>query len=219
VLEAIQARLGRPPDDHRNDDRRDGDRPRYRRVSTHPPHRMHGAGQVDRRRGASSLRGVAIEVVLAGRVRGKRRTGPGRHLPGGWSTTTTPINVVLVDHPDGPASSTPGRVEITAPGLRGTWLRSRDSSGRPGSVRWRSGARRDPRRPWVACTCTSTGGGVAGFPTAEVVVSRVGVAAQGTRTPAGVRPGLWPAGAAAPRRPGSEAARPFAGYDAGDASL
>ena len=33
---------------------------------------------------------VATEVLLAGRVRGKRRTGPLRHLPGGWSDVDAP---------------------------------------------------------------------------------------------------------------------------------
>ncbi len=42
-----------------------------------------------------------IRCLTTGRVRGKRRTGPLRYLPGGWSDETLPVHAFAVDHPDG----------------------------------------------------------------------------------------------------------------------
>jgi glyoxylase-like metal-dependent hydrolase (beta-lactamase superfamily II) len=44
---------------------------------------------------------VKIRCLTTGRVRGKRRTGPLRYLPGGWSDETLPVHAFAVDHPDG----------------------------------------------------------------------------------------------------------------------
>ena len=44
---------------------------------------------------------VEIRRVTTGRVRGKRRTGPLRYLPGGWSDETVPVHAFAVEHPDG----------------------------------------------------------------------------------------------------------------------
>ena len=39
--------------------------------------------------------------MTTGRVRGKRRTGLLRYLPGGWSDETVPVHAFAVEHPDG----------------------------------------------------------------------------------------------------------------------
>ena len=39
--------------------------------------------------------------MTTGRVRGKRRMGPLRYLPGGWSDETVPVHAFAVEHPDG----------------------------------------------------------------------------------------------------------------------
>ncbi len=44
---------------------------------------------------------MQIRCLTTGRVRGKRRTGPLRYLPGGWSDETLPVHAFAVDHPDG----------------------------------------------------------------------------------------------------------------------
>jgi glyoxylase-like metal-dependent hydrolase (beta-lactamase superfamily II) len=44
---------------------------------------------------------VQVRCLTTGRVRGKRRTGPLRYLPGGWSDETLPVHAFAVDHPDG----------------------------------------------------------------------------------------------------------------------
>ena len=42
-----------------------------------------------------------IRSLTTGRVRGKRRTGPLRYLPGGWSDDTCPCTRIAVEHPEG----------------------------------------------------------------------------------------------------------------------
>ena len=44
---------------------------------------------------------MQVRCLTTGRVRGKRRTGPLRYLPGGWSDETLPVHAFAVDHPDG----------------------------------------------------------------------------------------------------------------------
>jgi glyoxylase-like metal-dependent hydrolase (beta-lactamase superfamily II) len=44
---------------------------------------------------------VEIRCLTTGRVRGKRRSGPLRYLPGGWSDETLPVHAFAVAHPEG----------------------------------------------------------------------------------------------------------------------
>lgn len=44
---------------------------------------------------------MRIRCVTTGRVRGKRRKGPLRYLPGGWNNETVPVHAFAVEHPDG----------------------------------------------------------------------------------------------------------------------
>ena len=146
---------------------------------------------------------VATEVLLAGRVRGKRRTGPLRHLPGGWSDSTLPVNVVLVDHPGGLCLFDAGPGPIGSPdGLPWhPWLRlARFEPVEPDALTAaleRRGATRDDIR-WVVLSHLHVDhvGGLAGVPAAEVIVSRMEWArAQGLRGRVrGYVPDLWPDG-------------------------
>jgi N-acyl homoserine lactone hydrolase len=44
---------------------------------------------------------MRIRRLTTGHVRGKRRSGPLRYLPGGWSDETLPVHAYAVEHPDG----------------------------------------------------------------------------------------------------------------------
>ncbi len=174
---------------------------------------------------------MAIEVLLAGRVRGKRRTGPLRHLPGGWSDSTLPVHVVLVDHPAGLClfDAGPGAIG-SADGLPWhPWLRLArfepvEPDGVASALGRRGAARADIR--WVVLSHLHVDhvGGLAEAPKADVVVSRVEwERAQGLRGRLhGYVPDLWPKGRVPvlvdPRPP---AIGPFPGsYDVvGDGTL
>ena len=175
---------------------------------------------------------MAIEVLLAGRVRGKRRTGPLRHLPGGWSGSTLPVNVVLVDHPGGLClfDAGPGLPQDLQDRLPWhPWLRlARFEPVEPDALTAaleRRGAGRGDIR-WIVLSHLHVDhvGGLADAPAAVVVVSRVEwQRAQGLRGRLrGYVPDLWPAGRVPdlvdPRPPGLG---PFPGsYDvAGDGTL
>jgi glyoxylase-like metal-dependent hydrolase (beta-lactamase superfamily II) len=175
---------------------------------------------------------VATEVLLAGHVRGKRRTGALRHLPGGWSDTTLPVNVVLVDHPLGLCLFDAGLgTRITRAG--GTpwhpWLRlarfeRAEGDAVAAALEARGAHRRDVRWLVLSHLHVDHVGGVGEFPDAHVVVSRVEWArAQGpVGRLRGYVPDLWPA-ALAPRLVDFQppALGPFSGrYDlAGDGTL
>ena len=64
---------------------------------------------------------MQVRCLTTGRVRGKRRTGPLRYLPGGWSDETLPVHAFAVDHPDGSASSTPARRRGARGGYHPRW--------------------------------------------------------------------------------------------------
>ena len=74
----------------------DGDR-RHRAPRAAPCHR--GRSRAGRPRYAAS--DVEIRRLTTGRVRGKRRTGPLRYLPGGWNEDSLPVHAFAVEHPDG----------------------------------------------------------------------------------------------------------------------
>ncbi len=174
---------------------------------------------------------MAIEVLLAGRVRGKRRTGPLRHFPGGWSASTRPVNVVLIDHPGGlclfDAGPGPRALQDRLPWH--PWLRlARFEPVEPDALRAaleRRGAERGDIR-WIVLSHLHVDhvGELADVPAADVVVSRVEwQRAQGLRGRLrGYVPGLWPAARTPdlvdPRPP---PLGPFSGsYDvAGDGTL
>ena len=147
---------------------------------------------------------MAIDVLLAGRVRGKRRTGSLRHLPGGWSESTLPLNVVLIDHPAGLClfDAGPGARAASPGGLPWhPWLRlARFEVIEPDSLAaalQRRGASRDDIR-WVVLSHLHVDhvGGLTDAPKADVLVSRTEwERAQGLRGRLrGYVPALWPDG-------------------------
>jgi len=147
---------------------------------------------------------VAIEVLLAGRVRGKRRTGPLRHLPGGWSDSTLPVTIVLIDHPGGLClfDAGPGPRVASENGLPWhPWLRlarfEAVEPGEPAAALARRGASPGDIR-WVVLSHLHVDhvGGLASAPRADIVVSRMEWArAEGLRGRLrGYVPDLWPEG-------------------------
>jgi len=175
---------------------------------------------------------MSVEVLAVARVRGKRRGGRLRHLPGGWSESTLPVNVVLVDHPDGLClfDAGPGERAMTPGGLPWhPWLRLSRFEPTPEDEVATALARRGATRAdvrWLVLSHLHVDhvGGVAAYANAEVVVSRgEWERAQGLRGRLrGFVPSLWPSGRAPcivePAAPGLG---PFpAAYDlAGDRTL
>lgn len=147
---------------------------------------------------------MSVEVLVAARVRGKRRRSRLRHLPGGWSDETRPVNVVLVDHPGGlclfdtgpgPASGA-RRLPEWHPWLRLARFEALPTDGVAAALAARGATPRDVR--WVVLSHLHVDhvGAVGRFPAAHVIVSGV----EWTRA-AGVRgrlrgyvPHLWPPG-------------------------
>ncbi len=146
---------------------------------------------------------MAIEVLLGGRVRSRRRTGPLRHLVGGWSEETQPVNVVLVDHPGGLCLFDAGPGRIGEPGALPwhPWLRlARFETVEPDALvaaLERRGATPGDIR-WVVLSHLHVDhvGGLEDVPSAQVVVSRMEWArANGLRGRIrGYVPALWPEG-------------------------
>ena len=147
---------------------------------------------------------MAIEALLAGRVRGKRRTGPLRHLPGGWSDSALPVNIVLIDHPGGLClfDAGPGPRVASENGLPWhPWLRlarfEAVEPGEPAAALARRGASPGDIR-WVVLSHLHVDhvGGLASAPRADIVVSRMEWArAEGLRGRLrGYVPDLWPEG-------------------------
>lgn len=176
---------------------------------------------------------MGVEVIVAARVRGKRRTGPLRHLPGGWSAGTLPVNVALVDHRAGLClfDAGPG-ARVTTPGARvgwHPWLRLARFEATPtdtvADALARHGATRADVR-WLVLSHLHVDhvGGVAEYPGAEVIVSRTewDLAAGLAGRVRGYVPRLWPEGRE-PHMigPDGPALGPFPGtYDvAGDGRL
>jgi N-acyl homoserine lactone hydrolase len=59
-------------------------------------------GPVSPPAGLTAVRAAGVRGFSTGLVRGKRRSrGIRRYLPGGWSERPLPVNVFLVEHPDG----------------------------------------------------------------------------------------------------------------------
>ena len=120
---------------------------------------------------------MQIRRLTTGRVRGERRTGPLRYLPGGWSDETLPVHAYAVDHPDGVCLFDTGQ---TARATRGgyhprwhpyLWLaRFELSSGESVS------SQLDPKTVrWVVLSHLHTDhvGGLPAFAHAEVLVTRI----------------------------------------------
>jgi N-acyl homoserine lactone hydrolase len=120
---------------------------------------------------------VRIRCLTTGRVRGKRRSGPLRYLPGGWSDATLPVHAFAVDHPDGVCLFDTGQtVRATRAGYHQRWhpflwlarfeLGSEDevaSQLDPATVRW----------VVLSHLHTDHVGGLAAFTHAEVLISRI----------------------------------------------
>jgi glyoxylase-like metal-dependent hydrolase (beta-lactamase superfamily II) len=141
-----------------------------------------------------------IRCLTTGRVRGKRRTGPLRYLPGGWSDETLPVHAFAVDHPDGVCLFDTGQTErASRGGYHPRWhpylrlarfeLTPEDevvSQLDPVAVRW----------VVLSHLHTDHGGGLSAFTHAEVLVSRIEwerAAGVGGRL-RGYLPQHWPTG-------------------------
>ena len=148
---------------------------------------------------------MSVEVLVAARVRGKRRESRLRHLPGGWSDETLPVNVVLVDHPSGLCLFDAGPGTATTAGRRlpewHPWLRLARFEATPAdevaaALASRGATPGDVR--WVVLSHLHVDhvGGVVAYPNAEVIVSRAEWArAAGFRGRLrGYVPHLWPPG-------------------------
>jgi N-acyl homoserine lactone hydrolase len=126
---------------------------------------------------------VDVERFSTGRVRPKRASrGPRRHLPGGWSADTLPINVFLVHHTAGLCLFDTGQTaRATEPGYHQRWhpfLRLARYELQPedevGAQLVRRGVEPESVR-WVVLSHLHTDhvGGLGAFPGARVIVSRV----------------------------------------------
>jgi glyoxylase-like metal-dependent hydrolase (beta-lactamase superfamily II) len=143
---------------------------------------------------------VHIRCLTTGRVRGKRRTGPLRYLPGGWNDETLPVNAFAVEHPDGVCLFDTGQ---TAGASRGgyhplwhpyLWLARFELS-----VDDEVASQIDPQTVrWVVLSHLHTDhvGGLPAFTHAEVLVTRIEwERARGVRGRLrGYLPQRWPAG-------------------------
>jgi glyoxylase-like metal-dependent hydrolase (beta-lactamase superfamily II) len=176
---------------------------------------------------------VRVDRFSTGRVRPKRASrGVRRYLGGGWSDRTLPVNVFLVHHPNGLCLFDTGQTaRAAAHGYHQRWhpyLRLARFELRPedeiGAQLVRAGIDpADVRRVVLSHLHTDHVGGVAAFPGAEVIVSRVEWERASGR-PGRLRgyvPQHWP-----PREPtlvdlSGRTVGPFAGsFDlAGDGSL
>jgi glyoxylase-like metal-dependent hydrolase (beta-lactamase superfamily II) len=120
---------------------------------------------------------VNIRRITTGRVRGKRRSGPLRYLPGGWSDETLPVHAYAVEHPLGTCLFDTGQTARAAqPGYHPRWhpfLRlARFELGPEDEV----AAQLAPESVrWVVLSHLHTDhvGGLLAFTHAEVLVSRV----------------------------------------------
>jgi len=120
---------------------------------------------------------VRIRRLTTGRVRGKRRAGPSRYLPGGWSPETLPVHAYAIEHPQGTCLFDTGQTARAAgPGYHPRWhpylrlarfeLGPEDEAAAqipPESVRW----------VVLSHLHTDHVGGLPAFTHAEVLVSRV----------------------------------------------
>jgi glyoxylase-like metal-dependent hydrolase (beta-lactamase superfamily II) len=119
---------------------------------------------------------VDIRRLTTGRVRGKRRSGPLRYLPGGWGEETLPVHAFAVVHPDGVCLFDTGQTAKAAqPGYLPRWhpyLRLARFELEPADDVM---SQVDPRSVrWVVLSHLHTDhvGGLSAFTHAEVLVSR-----------------------------------------------
>jgi glyoxylase-like metal-dependent hydrolase (beta-lactamase superfamily II) len=126
---------------------------------------------------------LAVTCITTGRVRLKRGArGARRYLPGGWRDSTLPVNVFLVEHPDGLCLFDAGQTARAAErGYFPRWYpffrlsrfeldrdeevapQLRASGVDPGEIRW----------VVLSHLHTDHAGGIGDFPHSEVVVSRI----------------------------------------------
>ncbi len=146
---------------------------------------------------------MQIRRLTTGRVRGKRRTGPLRYLPGGWSDETLPVHAFAVEHPEGVCLFDTGQTARAARGgYHPRWhpfLRLARFELEPKDE---VASQLDPRTVrWVVLSHLHTDhvGGLPAFTHATVLVSRVEwERAQGLRGRLrGYIPQHWPHGARA----------------------
>jgi N-acyl homoserine lactone hydrolase len=125
---------------------------------------------------------IRVRGFSTGAVRGKRRRhGPRRYLPGGWSERTLPVNVFVVEHPAGVCLFDAGQTALaTAPGYFPWWypffrLARFELGPQDEAAAQLSQAGIDPAAVrWLVLSHLHTehAGGVGGFPHADVLVSR-----------------------------------------------
>jgi N-acyl homoserine lactone hydrolase len=141
-----------------------------------------------------------IQRLTTGRVRGKRRTGPLRYLPGGWSDGTLPVHAFAVEHPGGVCLFDTGQTAKSARGgYHPRWhpyLRLARFELEPEDE---VAAQLDPSTVrWVVLSHLHTDhiGGLPAFAHADVLVSRVewGRASGLSGRLRGYLPQHWPAG-------------------------
>ena len=143
---------------------------------------------------------MEIHRLTTGRVRGKRRSGPLRYLPGGWSEETLPVHAFAVEHAAGVCLFDTGQTAAaTRPGYHQRWhplLWLARFELEPGDE---VAAQIDPRSVrWVVLSHLHTDhvGGLEAFAHADVLVSHVEwERAQGWRGRLrGYIPQHWPEG-------------------------
>jgi len=119
---------------------------------------------------------VLVRQLTTGRVRGKRRPGVLRYLPGGWSDETLPVHAFAVEHPHGVCLFDTGQTARAAhPGYLPRWhpfLRLARFELEPADE---AASQLDPSTVrWVVLSHLHTDhvGAVAAFTHADVCVSR-----------------------------------------------
>lgn len=120
---------------------------------------------------------VHVHTLTTGLVRGKRRSGALRYLPGGWSEDALPVHAFALEHPAGVCLFDTGQTARAArrgyhqPWHPFLWLARFELSGED-----EAGAQLDPKSVrWVVLSHLHTDhvGGLAGFLSSQVLVSRV----------------------------------------------
>lgn len=120
---------------------------------------------------------MRVRRLTTGQVRGKRRPGPLRYLPGGWNDETLPVHAFAVEHPAGICLFDTGQTARAAePGYLPRWhpfLRLARFELEPKDE---VASQLDPRTVrWVVLSHLHTDhvGGMSAFTHADVLVSRV----------------------------------------------